>query len=99
MDKGAKTTGWEWLPVHMPGVAKLMRDQRQAQGNAHVNMCWRKGVVEKQPGWFFCREGPMAVGVPWPAIADVAGWQLTATQAMLFLAPPASAEGGKHGAH
>jgi hypothetical protein len=82
MDK--KESRWGWLPSHMPGVQALLKERRRAQGDAHVNDCWRRGVVQREPGWFFAREGALAVGTPWPAIADVAGWEVTATQAMLF---------------
>jgi hypothetical protein len=81
---------WDWLPAAMPGIAGLMADMRRRHGDAFVNSCWQKGVVERQPRFFFAREGPLAVGTPWPEIADVAGWQVTSTQAALFLADPAS---------
>lgn len=75
---------WSWLPAAMPGVAALMRDRRREQGAPHVAACWRRGVVEREPGWFFAREGALAVGTPWAEIADVAGWQIASTQAMLI---------------
>jgi hypothetical protein len=41
-----------------------MRDKRKEWGKAHVNECWRRGVVQQEPGWFFAREGPLMVGTP-----------------------------------
>jgi hypothetical protein len=82
---------WDWLPQHMPGVAKLLAEKRIEFGDAHVNQCWKRGVIEKQPGWFFAREGAIAVGTAWPAgdpMAGVASWQLTATQATLIIRDP-----------
>jgi hypothetical protein len=70
MDKTAEPTlparRWDWLPQQMPGVAKLMADKRKAIGSAWVNECWRHGVVEGQPGWFFACEGALMVGTLWP---------------------------------
>lgn len=79
---------WGWLPAHMPGVANLLADKRKEHGPAHVQLCWQRGVIEGQPGWFFAREGPLAVGTIWPDAADVAGWQVTPDQALLITANP-----------
>jgi hypothetical protein len=92
MDK-KKENRWGWLPAHMPGVAKLLVEKKRELGVDHVNTCWANGVVQGQPGWFFAREGALAVGVPWPAIADVAGWQVTPGQAMVWLKAPEAAHG------
>lgn len=87
MDKGKDSKDWSWLPAHMPGVAKLVAEHKRSDGVAHVNRCWQRGVVEAQPGWFFAREGALAVGTPWPEVADIAGWQITPDQALLCLRP------------
>lgn len=93
MDEKAKTADWSWLPVHMPGVRRLMQDKRAELGNGHVNECWQRGVVKAEPGWFFAREGALAVGVPWPGMPDFEGKQITATQAMLVLRDKPAAAG------
>lgn len=82
---------WSWLPAAMPGVAKLVAEQRVQLGNEHVNRCWRRGL-EGQPGWFFAREGAIAVGTPWnePEMANFAAAQITSTQAMLMIRKPVS---------
>lgn len=98
MDKGASNR-WAWLPAAMPGVAKLLAEKRAAYGREHVLECWRRGVVELQPGWFFAREGALAVGTPWaddPVLANFAAMSVTSTQALLVLRPP---QGGADGAH
>lgn len=59
-----KKRDWTWLPRAMPGVAALMRDKRRELGHEHVNLCWRRGVIEGHSGWFYAREGTLAVGAP-----------------------------------
>lgn len=88
---------WKWLPEQMPGVARLMAEKREAWGNHHVNLCWRRGVELREPGWFFAREGVLAVGTPWdePVLANFAALNVTATQALLLMREP----GGAHGTH
>jgi hypothetical protein len=96
MDKGK--VRWDWLPAHMPGVARLLAERRAAVGAEWVNECWRRGVVEGQPGWFFAAEGPLAVGMPWgddPQIQQCLVARITPTQALLVLRPKEAA----HGAH
>lgn len=94
MDKSKEAGRWAWLPGFMPGVAKLMAEKRRELGPVHVRECWRRGVEKGEPGWFFAREGALAVGTPWPGIADVAGWQVTPGQAMVFLRPLEDAHAG-----
>lgn len=93
MDKKSKT--WGWLPAQMPGVAALLAEKRRQFGAEHVNTCWRRGVVDLQPGWFFAREGALAVGTPWddPELANFAALQVTATQALVVIRPPGAAHG------
>lgn len=79
MDKDQKVKRFDWLPIEMPGVAKLVRDRRKRDGDAHVNECWKRGVMNGEPGWFFAREGPLALGTPdpswtsWPELEKVEG--------------------------
>lgn len=94
MDQTAKR--WDWLPAHMPGVAKLMRERRREFGDTHINLCWQRGVIEAQPGWFFAREGPIAVGAPWPtadeAMVNFAAANVMAGQCLLMVAAPPGGE-------
>lgn len=94
-DKAASR--WGWLPAAMPGVARLMAEKRRELGNEHVHQCWRRGVLEQQPGWFFAREGALAVGTPWAEVADVAWTAMSPTQAIVVLRP-ARGDGGGDGA-
>lgn len=84
---------WDWLPTAMPGVARLMAEKRRQLGDAHVAECWRRGMAG-EPGWFFAREGAIAIGTPWddPVLANFAAMQVTAGQALLEIkTPPLSA--------
>jgi len=87
MDKEERPKkSFDWLPSHMPGVAKLVRDKRALVGDAHMNECWQRGVLKMEPGWFFAREGALAVGTPWdaPELANFAAANVTSTQALLM---------------
>lgn len=92
---------WKWLPAHMPGVARLVAEKRKALGDAHVDECWRRGVMQCEPGWFFAREGPLTVGTPDtsdPTMLDFCASSITSRQAVVMLRQPASANGGGNGA-
>jgi len=71
-----KKRDWSWLPEAMPGVRKLIIEKRQALGDEWVNKCWRHGVVEAQPGWFFAAEGSLTLGVPIDAEPVLAFYRL-----------------------
>lgn len=97
VDKKEKPN-FDWLPIHMPGVTKLFREMRSKYGDAHMNECWRRGVLNKEEGWFFAREGSLAVGVPWeaPLLANFAAWNVTRTQALLIIKEPGAVSRGTH---
>lgn len=81
---------WSWLPQHMPGVAKLIATKKAELGAEWVNTCWRRGVVEQQPGWFFASEGGLSVGTPWADDPVVSTWlaaRITPTQVLLVIRP------------
>lgn len=93
--KAAAASRWSWLPAAMPGVARLIKEKRQQLGDEHVSLCWQRGVIERQPGWFFAREGALAVGTPWdePVLANFASLQVTSTQALLVMSQLGAAQG------
>lgn len=62
----AETGDWAWLPARMPRVADMIRRKRAEVGPEHLNECWRRGVVEREPRWFFAWEAGLGVGTPWP---------------------------------
>lgn len=95
VDSGQKRD-WRWLPAHMPGVAKLMRERRAQLGDAWVSECWRRGVLQGEPGWFYAAEGALAVGTPWRDEADIAELllgRITPTQALLVMRPTGVGDG------
>lgn len=59
-----KKKDWRFMEEHMPGVVQMIRDRRAEFGAEHVNLCWRRGVLECQPGWFYAREGSVSIGMP-----------------------------------
>lgn len=85
---------WAWVPTLMPGVAQLVLEHRREHGTAWVNECWQRGMAG-EPGWFFAREGQVAIGTPWtsaqsPELAAATAWQVTNTQALLVMRKPPS---------
>lgn len=63
MDKVDKRD-WSWIKQFMPGVVALLAEYREFGEGLHLDECWRRGVLLCQPGWFFAREGPIALGTP-----------------------------------
>lgn len=95
MDRDKARNRWAWLPEHMPGVARLIAERRAQFGAAHVAACWDAGVIQRKPGWFFAREGAIAVGTPWgdPVMDNFAAAQITSTQAVLVMREPEAPHG------
>jgi hypothetical protein len=69
MDNKTEQSKWAWLPKAMPKVAQLLAEKRVSMGAAHVQECWKRGVLNCEPGWFFAREAGLSVGVPWGDLA------------------------------
>lgn len=63
-EKTTPKSRWSWVPQLMPGVQRLMAERRREWGDAHVNECWQRGVVQREPGWFFAAEGALTLGTP-----------------------------------
>lgn len=74
----------------MPKVAALVAEKRKAWGDAHVTLCQVNGLAGR-PGWFFAREGPIAVGTPWvddPVMANFAAANVSTGQVVLVMRSP-----------
>lgn len=97
MDKAGKEAAnrWEWLPSFMPGVQRQLQEQRAKHGSAWVNECWKRGVLNREPGWFFAVEGALAIGVPDDdqRLAWFAALRITTTQSLLYIRLPEAAHG------
>jgi hypothetical protein len=80
---------FDWMPAAMPGVTSLVQERRRQWGDAHVTDCIKRSM-RGEPGFFFAREGPIAVGTPWSdeRIANFAALQVTATQALVVMKEP-----------
>lgn len=101
MDKkgAAEKNRWAFLPELMPKVATLIAEKRQTMGAAHVALCWQRGVVECLPGWFYAREGSLAVGTPWDGLELLYADTPATAQALVAMRPVATAQEAAHGAH
>lgn len=89
----AKKGRWDWLPLEMPGVARLMREKRREFGAEHVAECWKRGMAG-EPGFFFAREGALAIGTPSADDAELANFAAQAIPggaALLVLGKPGQA--------
>ena len=62
---------WSWIKEHMPELALEIAEWRAAGHGAHVDLCWKRGVLEGQPNYFFAQEGPLAVGTRFTANGPV----------------------------
>ena len=82
---------FDWLPAEMPVVTDMVRRNRRQHGDAHVNECWKRGVINGEPGWFFAREGTLAIGTPWkddPVMVDLAAYAVPPKGAILLIRTP-----------
>jgi hypothetical protein len=67
MDKRAKPkSSWAFMADHMPGVVARIKEARSKGEGGHIDTCWRRGVLDLEPGWFWAYEGGVSVGVPGP---------------------------------
>ena len=95
MDKKREAGRFDWVPEAMPGVARLVAEKRRAFGAEHVRQCWARAMAG-EPGWFFAREGSIAIGTPWdgdPVLVNFAAAQVTATQALVVMREPGVGDG------
>lgn len=75
-----KASRWDWVPAAMPKVSTLLADRRQADGADWVAHCWRRGVVGREPGFFWAAEGPLAIGTPIDGQMVLMHYQIAAKQ-------------------
>lgn len=79
-----------WMAEAMPGVARQVAEKRRLWGDEHVTRCILRSFAG-EPGWFFAREGPIAVGTPWdddPVLRNFAALSVTRTQALVIMRRP-----------
>jgi hypothetical protein len=70
-------------------VTRQIEDRRNQWGDGHVTACILRGLAG-EPGWFFAREGPVAVGTPWedPRMVNFASASVTSTQSLVIMREP-----------
>lgn len=78
---------WAFMKDHMPQVVAMLRSKRNEGLGAHIDLCWRRGVVEGRPGWFYASEGGVHVGTLSVEAAQQVLEQLEATQPGQSVAP------------
>jgi hypothetical protein len=64
MDGAAMKRSWAWMEEHMPTVVQQLKRKRAEGLGPHINECWRRGVLQLEPGWFYAGEGAVSIGVP-----------------------------------
>jgi hypothetical protein len=57
---------WGFMTRLMPRVVAEIKEWRDGGCGDHLDECWRRGVTGREPGWFYAREGAVAVGTPFP---------------------------------
>lgn len=55
---------WSWIKQHMPLTVELLAEYRAAGEGEHLDECWQRGVLMREAGWFYAREGAIALGTP-----------------------------------
>lgn len=67
----ADKRAWAFMVERMPKTVAHIKEARAKGQGAHVDACWRAGVLELKPGWFWAYEAGVSVGVPSPEfVAD-----------------------------
>lgn len=97
-DRGA----WAFMVERMPRTVARMKEARSKGQGAHLDVCWRKGVIELQPGWFWAYEAGVSVGVPDEGLVGNPAVQLQLRQFpdgnILLLRDAPAQEGAPHAA-
>jgi hypothetical protein len=95
----AKAARFALIREAMPGTARLIAVYRRQLGDAFVTECIKRGLAG-EPGWFFAREGTLALGTPFPTddatLTNFAAAWVTTTQALVMLRNPSEADRGAH---
>ncbi|XVJ69870.1 MAG: hypothetical protein HEQ39_09605 [Rhizobacter sp.] len=55
---------WVFMKEHMPRVVSMLQERRTKGEGAHIDECWKRGVIAQEPGWFYAREAGVSVGTP-----------------------------------
>jgi hypothetical protein len=88
MDKEKVKRDWTAIVAAMPAVKRLIEEKRGLYGPAHVNECWRRGVLNGEPEFFYAREGGVAIGTPWGDPLYFEGVHVPQGAALLMMREP-----------
>lgn len=91
-DKAAQAARFALIRSGMPRVTSIVTEKRRLHGDAFVTECIRRGMAG-EPGWFFAREGGLAVGTPWDGLADMWADTSRAQQVLVSLRTPEAGDG------
>lgn len=82
----------------MPELVREIAEWRAAGLGAHVDLCWRRGVLLGEPGWFYAREGTVSLGTPFerdsPVMANAARATFKVQGYLLQLGPVEDSNAG-----
>jgi hypothetical protein len=94
--EGERKNRFAWVADALPKLPPRIRELRQRHGDAHINECWKRGVVMGEPGWFFARQGVAAIGAPFtgdPAIEHFAAQHVGNDQCLVLIRTKGAADG------
>ena len=103
MDRKPKPkSSWAFMQDHMPLVLARIAQKRADGEGAHLDLCWRRGVINLEPGWFWAYEAGVSVGVPGPEmLADATVQQMLSQfpglNILMLRDKSATAQGAAHG--
>jgi hypothetical protein len=84
----------------MPKTADFVARKRAEWGAGFVNECVRKGVNDREPGYFYAIEAGHVLGTPFPAGEPIAQDQANAimwgAEFAVFIRTPEGLAGGTH---
>lgn len=92
-EKEQQAARFALIRTAMPKTTELVAQRRRELGDDHVTECIRRGMAG-QPGYFFAREGGLAVGTPWDDFATTWADSARVSQVLVVLR-----EGAIDGAH
>lgn len=84
---------WGWIKDHMPRTVAMLAEYRAAGEGAHIDECWRRGVVRGEANWFCAVEGPLTLGTAFDArprgsvLGEMEQWEFASSKTLLQLAP------------
>jgi hypothetical protein len=93
---------WAFMAERMPRTVARMKEARSKGQGAHLDACWRNGVIDLKPGWFWAYEAGVSIGVPDEGLLATPAVQQLMSQfpggSILLLKDMPAQEGAPHAA-